>query len=315
MMRAPEGRYVNLVPSKELSDFYSLVGVTVYRRAYDKIPEHLRALNDKGFPKQIPDKELGLLRFFKDGNPFDRKIIKRPGMTYGYGSRPGGWQKTKSGRYRPKGMTEQIVEVLKERGQSTKHAHKLAKAAYDVIEELMPAAKTLRNFLEKIAKVYTEYNKKPMRWETGLPVLNAYYEPIPPQRFSVTIAGKRRRASLINGETKDIDSTANTAVTANFVHSSDACHLHMVANATAKEAIPLVTIHDCFGTTAPHARRLNEIIREQFVQLHENYNWLEQVLASAKRDLPKSVHHKLPELPQRGNLDLSGVLQSFFAFK
>ena len=83
-----------------------------------------------------------------------------------------------------------------ERGQSTWEAHKLAKAAYDVIEELMPAAKTLRNFFEKIAKLYTEYNKKPMRWETGLPVLNAYYEPIPPQRFSVTIAGKRRRAKI-----------------------------------------------------------------------------------------------------------------------
>jgi DNA-directed RNA polymerase len=104
-------------------------------------------------------------------------------------------------------------------------------------------------------------------------------------------------------------------VTANFIHSSDACHLQMVANATAKEAIPLVTIHDCFGTTAPHAKRLNEIIREQFVQLHENYNWLEQALASAKRDLPKSAHDKLPRLPQRGNLNLSSVLQSFFAFK
>ena len=57
-------------------------------------------------------------------------------------------------------------------------------------------------------------------------------------------------------------------------------------------------------------------MREQFVQLHEyTYNWLEQILASAKRDLPKSIHHKLPELPKRGNLDLSGVLQSFFAFK
>jgi DNA-directed RNA polymerase len=213
-------------------------------------------------------------------------------------------------------MTEQIVEVLKERGQSTWEAHKLAKAAYDVIEEMMAAAKTLRNFLEKIAKVYTEYNK-PMLWETALdlPVLNAYYEPIPPQRFSVTIDGKRRRANLINGETNDIDSTANTAVTANFVHSSDACHLHMVANAMAKEAMPLVTIHDCFGTTAPHAKRLNEIIREQFVQLHENYNWLEQVLASAKRDLPKTLHHKLPELPPLGNLNLASVLQSPFFVK
>jgi DNA-directed RNA polymerase len=314
-MRAPEGRLVNLtkpatggdhvvlhtlegdavdtvVEPDGPYDFYSIVGVVVWR----KHPE--------------------LRHFFKDGNPFDRKIIKRPGMTYGYGSRSGGWQATKSGRYRPKGMTEQIVEVLKDRGQSTKDAHKLAKAAYDVIEELMPTAKTLRSFLEKIAKVYTECNK-PMRWETplGLPVLNAYYEPLPSQRFSVTIAGKRRRADLITGDTDDVDNGAWRKTTANFVHSSDACHLHMVANATAKEAIPLATIHDCFGTIAPHARRLNEIVRQQFVQLHENYNWLEQVLASAKRDLPKSVHNKLPELPQRGDLDPSGVLQSFFAFK
>jgi len=115
MMCAPEGRYVNLVPSNELSDFYSLVGATIYGRAYYKIPEHLRAVEevhraDGGIVyklPEIPKQELGLLRFFKDGNPFDRKIIKPPGMTYGYGSRAGGWQKTKRGRYRPKGMTEQ----------------------------------------------------------------------------------------------------------------------------------------------------------------------------------------------------------------
>jgi DNA-directed RNA polymerase len=323
MMRAEEGRYVNLVPSDELSDFYSLVGATVYRRAYDKIPEHMRAVEEVhradvtvayNFPK-IPDEQLGLLRFFKDGNPFDRKIIKRPGMTYGYGSRAGGWQKTKRGRYRPKGMTAQIVEVLKERGLSTWGAHKLAKAAYDVIEEMMPAAKEVRNFLEKVAKVYAECNK-PMRWFTrlGLPVVNAYYKPMEPERISITIEGKRHRTNLIPGDTDDIDATAVTSVSANLTHSADACHLHMVANVAAKNAIPLVTIHDCFGTTAPNARRLNQILREQFVRLHD-YDWLGQVLETAKHNLPKSAHDKLPELPQRGNLDLAGVLLSFFAFK
>ena len=155
-----------------------------------------------------------------------------------------------------------------------------------------------------------------MRWETllGLLVLNAYYEPII-DTISVKIDGKRRRTELITGDTDDIHTKANTSVTANFVHSFDACHLHMVANAVAKEAIPLVPIHDCYGFLAPHAKRGNEVIREQFVELYEGYNWLEQVLLTAKRDLPKSVHDKLPKLPPRGNLDLAGVLQSFFAFK
>jgi DNA-directed RNA polymerase len=260
-------------------------------------------------------REPGFLRFFKDDNPFDRKIIKRPAMTYGYGSRAGGWQKTKRGGPKPKGMTAQIVEVLKERGLSTWEAHKLAKAAYDVNEEMMPAVKEVRNFLERIVKVYAECNE-PMRWVTrlGLPVLNAYYKPMKSETISVTIEGKRRRTNLIPGDTDDIDPTANTSVTANFTHSADACHLHMVANAAAKEAIPLVTIHDCFGTTAPNARRLNQILREQFVLMHD-YGWLEHVLDLAKSDLPKSVHDKLPKLPQRGNLDLAGVPQSVFAFK
>jgi len=180
MLRAEEGRLVNLTKPDGGSpyDFYSLVGAVVWK----KHPE--------------------LRHFFKGGNPFDRKFIKRPGMTYGYGSKAGGWLETKRGRYRPKGMTEQIVEVLKERGQSTKGAHKLAKAAYDVIEKLMPAVKENRRFLEKIAKVCTKHNI-PLRWPTilGLPVLGTYYEPII-ETISVKIDGQRRRTNLIVGDTK-----------------------------------------------------------------------------------------------------------------
>jgi len=106
-----------------------------------------------------------------------------------------------------------------------------------------------------------------------------------------------------------------TSVTANLTHSSDACHLHLVALRAANEGIPIATIHDCYGGAAPNARRLNEILREQFVHLHKNHNWLEQVLLSSKHDLPKSAHAELPELPKIESLVIEGVLQSFFAFK
>lgn len=293
MTRAEEGRYVNLVPSNELSDLYSLVGTKVFRER----PE--------------------LRHFFKDGNPFDRKIVKRPGMTYGYGSRAGGWaKKTKRAkRSRPKGMTEQIVGVLKERGMSPKDAHKLAKAVYDAIEELMPPAKVVRDFLEKIASVCAKYGRT-LRWTTplGLPVLNAYYHP-DVETYSVKIKDRRRRTNVTIGDTEEIDGIgARNSVTANFVHSCDACHLQMVTLAADKENIPLATIHDCFGTLASRAKRLNEIIREQFVRLHR-HNLLNELREAAKRDLPKCAHDELPELPKIGNLDIEGVLKSFFAFK
>ncbi len=90
-------------------------------------------------------------------------------------------------------------------------------------------------------------------------------------------------------------------------------HLQMVALAAAKEGISMVSVHDCFGTIAPRAKRLNEIIREQFVQLHKRNNLLAAVLDAAKRDLPRTV--RLPQLPEIGKAEIEDILTSFHAFK
>ena len=212
-------------------------------------------------------------------------------------------------------MTEQIVDVLKERGMSTKGAHKFAKAIYDATEELMPAAKAVRDFVEKIASICAKYNV-PLRWTTrlGFPVVNAYYD-ADIETYSVKIGDRRRRTNVITGEKDEIKrARSRNSATANFTHSVDACHLQMVALATRQANIPLATIHDCFGTLAPHVGQLNEILLEKLHQLH-SHNLLNELLESAKHDLPKSAHHELPELPKIGNLDIEGVLKSFFAFK
>jgi DNA-directed RNA polymerase len=305
-------RYVNLAPPRitwtdanELGhigeakslpgDFYSLLGTKVWR-------EH-------------PE----FRHLFKDGNPFDREIIKKPAMTYGYGSRAGVWDigpKNKR-RKKPKarGMTDQIVDVLKERGMSTKGAHKFAKAIYDATEELMPAAKAVRDFVEKTASICAKHNV-PLRWTTllGFPVVNAYYD-ADAETYSVKIGDHRRRTNVITGEKDEIKrARSRNSATANFTHSVDACHLQMVALATRQANIPLATIHDCFGTLAPHVGQLNEILLEQLHQLH-SHNLLNELLESAKHDLPKSAHDELPELPKFGTLDMEGVLKSIRAFK
>ena len=73
----------------------------------------------------------------------------------------------------------------------------------------------------------------------------------------------------------------------------------------------MVSVHDCFGTVAPRAVRLNEIIREQFVRLHKRHNLLNEVRESAKRDL----RIEPPPLPEMGAAEIEDVLASFFAFK
>ena len=233
--------------------------------------------------------------------PDDRKIVKQPCMTFFYGSRP-------------YGMTDQVREVMKERNQSTKDARRLALATYHAIEGMVPRAVEVRNFLETLVKLCADQGK-PLYWGTplGLPVINCYYKP-DIKIISLRLKGRRRRVRFVVGDTDQIDrGKAVNSVTANFVHSADAAHLQMVALAARAEGIEMVAVHDSFGCLAPHAARFNQIIREQFLRLHTDYDLLAAVLESARRNLPRNT--KLPPLPKVGNLDLSQVLLSQHAFK
>ena len=63
----------------------------------------------------------------------------------------------------------------------------------------------------------------------------------------------------------------------------------------------LVTVHDCFATTANHAGRLKSILEEQFAAMYE-YDWLCELYRSARKAVPGSV--ELPPIPERGDLDI-----------
>ena len=198
-------------------------------------------------------------------------------------------------------MTEKIVEVLKERGQSYAGAQKLAKAIDAAIRDLIPGAVEVREFLEDMVR---EYNKagKQFRWETplGMPILNCYLDP-DIRTITTVIDGNRHETNWVVGDTDRIQPRkAVQGVSPNFVHSIDATHLHMVALAAKAEAIEVACVHDCFATIAPLAIRLNQIIREQFVLVHK-HNWLEAVLDRARRD-PLLKNMKLPTLPKMGDI-------------
>src|SRR5262249_52787856 len=147
-----------------------------------------------------------------------------------------------------------------------------------------------------------------LRWTTplGLPVINLYPEP-DIITISTLLNGRRKQTNLTIGDKDKLDKMAAiNAVTANFVHSIDATHLQMIALAAAKEGIEMVTVHDCFGCLAPRAKQLNKIIREQFKNLHERHNWLNEVRESARRD----GNTNLPPLPETGNAEIGEILDS-----
>jgi DNA-directed RNA polymerase len=316
MTRAEEGRYANLVAATQDGfDWVDDDGTVMHERAADEAHDFYRRLAHRVWKEGTASwSHWGLFPLSDFIGPFDREIVKQPGMSYFYGSRPGGFAKSKDGRWHSFGMTKQIIAALKKKNRSTKGAKQLAHAIYDVIEDMVPRAKAVRDFLEELAKLCAA-NGKSLRWTTplDLPVINAYHE-AETKRIAVPLNGRRRKVKLVVGDKDDIDEEkAANAVTANFVHSADACHLQLVALAAAREGIEMATVHDCFGCVAPHAERLKEIIPEQFVHLHKRHNLLNEVRESARRDLPK--HVELPPLPETGNLEIEDVLKSFHAFR
>jgi hypothetical protein len=102
--------------------------------------------------------------------------------------------------------------------------------------------------------------------------------------------GRRRDIMVATGETDEInEDRAENAIAANFVHAADAALLHLVALEAAKKSMPMLSIHDCFATTAPFAAELNAAVRDCFARLHRRYNCLNIILQAARKILPKDV--------------------------
>ncbi len=275
MTRDEEGaRYVNLIPSEAADDFYRRVAFQVFQ-------DH-----------------PGLLK-----NPFDRRYVKQPAMTYFYGAVAGGFAKDKKDKWHPFGMTKQVIDA----GYKGP-AKKLADAIFSCIEKMLRRPKAVRDWLEDLVGLAAEKGK-PLRWTTplGLPVINIY-QPPDIKNLSTVVNARKRSTKLAVGDKDGINKKkAANSVTANFVHSIDAAHLQLVVLAAAKEDINMVSVHDCFGTIAPDAGRLNDIIRDQLIHLHTRHNWLSNIWATAKLDVAP--------FSNIGTLDLEQVRKSFFAYR
>lgn len=96
----------------------------------------------------------------------------------------------------------------------------------------------------------------------------------------------------------------STAIAPNLVHSLDACHLQETVN-----HMPLDTsfamIHDSYGCHAADAATLNSVLRDVFLRMYKDGDYLDKWLEAQGLEL---------DAPERGRLDLSLVLIDEFFF-
>jgi DNA-directed RNA polymerase, mitochondrial len=319
-MRSPQVRYVNLVPNQEPRDLYREIAYPVageIRYQIADAPEPIWIKRDMEWDEIGPPPAYDLRKHADALYGMllsERRILKRPLMTDIYGS-------TK------KGKAKQIFEVFREKGEAYARRHSLPWCSYglawqiaDRVQDILdrdpddPAhdpmqwfspltdATKARGYLRSMAAT-AALRGRLLRWTTpsGLPWLNEYHVIRTASLQLYMHDGSAPRRVFADGHEDKVDVAAATRGAApNFTHACDAAHLMLTAAAVAEVGIPMVSVHDCYGTLAPFADRFRRIVWREFVEMHKRHDVLKEVWLAAYADLGID----LTPPPKRGNLRL-----------
>ena len=118
------------------------------------------------------------------------------------------------------------------------------------------------------------------------------------------------------GEEKTIDRRRQrNGISPNFVHSLDAAAMCQSIHLACKEGVSsFMMIHDSYGTHAADAATLAHCLRRAFVGMFTERDVLADLQEEVKALLPEEKQSCLPPPPEKGNLDVTKVLQSAFFF-
>ena len=269
MMRDEDAGFrVNLIPSDKPEDIYQDITVAAEARLKRAAEVQARWWLKRGI---------------------NRKLIKRPAMTYGYSVSRTGMAKQLD-KVEPAGNTFYFAEYCEE-----------------ACKEILPGPTRARDFIKDLAKeAYNQGKHLEFTMPSGFPWINAYYKSNV-VRVELASRNERARVNVGDGFTSEIrKGKSKDAGTPNFVHAWDAAHLIFVALALAAADIThVVTVHDCVGFLAPQVQKGREIILDQLAELYTEHDPLAEL-----RDAVGSTRPPL----DKGSLDPNAVRQSLYAF-
>ena len=289
------GALVNLLPSDKPKDIYQLVANSVI----EKLKEH--AAEGKPFAQKWLDYGV------------KRSTTKRSIMTICYGST----------RY---SCTDFVVEdITKRKDKGEMHpfiddmfrpASYLASIIWDSIGDNLKSARVGMKFLQDIARIVAKL-QLPIHWVTpvGFPVYQSYPE-MKSKRVKAMLMGEVIKPR-INTEKDTTDKLRmSNGVAPNLVHSVDSAAMIETVNIALDNGINnFCNVHDSFGTTAADVEQLNVSLREAFIKMFTDNDILENFRNDVIKQLPDDFDvSKLPEVPQKGDLDINELRKSRFFF-
>nr|XP_043616194.1 DNA-directed RNA polymerase 2, chloroplastic/mitochondrial-like [Erigeron canadensis] len=277
---------VNLVEGEKPADVYSGIAA----RVLDIVKKDAQLDIDS-----FPDAKHARLLI----NQVDRKLVKQTVMTSVYG-------------VTYIGARDQIKRRLQERSNFGDDSEIFGAACYAAkitlaaLGEMFEGARNIMNWLGDCAKLIASENQ-PVRWTTplGLPVVQPY------RMYGRHLVSTSLQVLTLQRETEKVMvRRQKTAFPPNFVHSLDGSHMMMTAIACKRAGLNFAGVHDSYWTHACDVDEMNRILREKFVELYQT-PILENLLESFQQSFPTLV---FPPLPDRGDFDLSDVLESSYFF-
>ena len=283
------GIATNLVPCEEPADIYAEVG----RVCTDK----LRKIDSK-------EARCWLRLADNNGGVLPRGVAKRPVMTLPYGS-----TRQSCREYIYKYLVEDAPDACNKDDRFHLSVF-LTPVLWRSIGEVVIAARTAMDWIQECASILGKQNHG-LLWTppNGFPVYQDRKK-AKSRQVHTELAGHFRLRLDCDTETIHVLKQKQGS-SPNFVHSMDACHLMLTVNKAVDKGITdFACIHDDYGTHAANTPKLHKCIREAFLDLYEHNDPLMEFKLT--NELRTGV--QLPDIPEKGDLDLTNILKAMYFF-
>jgi len=330
-----DGRLVNLVPSPKPQDVYGEVAAVTKTMVEEVLDTYV--------PKDHISKEGNLIidqtlvyaaAWLKLG--ITRYTVKRNTMTFGYSSCKYGFGTQLYDDFM-KPLADQVM-----RGNLEEHpfgktkfeqeaaARFLADINYTAVKQVIRSASVGMKFFQAAVGVLAHEGKH-LRFDNpvGFPLVQKYtfwdIKKVKIYMFD-RVAGVQKRtqinfrvpseAKTNNGKSFVDKKKSKSSVAPNIIHSMDSAHLLLtVLNAKANGVKDFFLIHDSFGTTPADTDIMYETVRRSFVNIYQDYCLFSDFKSQVAKQLSYAGLERLDmKVPEKGNLDITKVLESEYCF-
>ena len=185
----------------------------------------------------------------------------------------------------------------------------LARAIHNVCKKVLPGISNLSKWLRVIGNTYIDA-KIPPHWVTpnGWKVM-CFARELEQHDMYLEVSGRRMRVSCSKEVNVPNKRKTGAKMCADFIHSQDAAFLQRFVWHWKTYQYPIVTVHDCVGTSLDKVDLMHAELLDQFNRFYSE-DWLELTRQYAEKKTGK----RIKKAPYADTLDVEQIGTNGFLF-